>query len=165
MSLQQWKDRLTWVFRRKRAESELDDEIHSHLEMETRQRIEAGEAPDLARAAARKDFGNELLVKEVTRGMWLKRWMGDLWRDLGYGVRVLRKNPGFAAVAILTLALGIGCNTAMFSIINAVLLRPLPFHDSERLIYLQEAQPSAGYSELFFGPRRATRARTRVCSG
>src|SRR5258707_8009499 len=135
MSLQQWKDRLTWIFRRKRADDDLDDEIRSHLAMEARQRIEAGEAPDLARAAAHKDFGNALMVKEVTRDLWNWRWLGDLWRDLGYGLRVLRKNPGFAAVAILTLALGICCNTAMFSIINAVLLRPLPFHDSEKLIY------------------------------
>src|SRR5260221_2610247 len=99
----------------------------------------------MARAAAQRDLGNELLVKETTLGMWSWQWLEEFWRDVAYGFHVLRKNPGFATVAIVTLALGIGCNTAMFSTINAVLLRPLPFHDSERLIYMQEAQPSAGY--------------------
>ncbi len=148
MSREQWKDRLTWIFRRRKAESDLDEEIRAHLAIEERRRIEDGESPAAARAAARKDFGNELLVKEALRNVWNWRWVEDLFRDLGYGARVLRKNPGFAAVAILTLALGIGCNTAMFSIINSVLLRPLPFRDSGRLIYMLESQPSDGYAVM-----------------
>src|SRR5215470_3780450 len=101
MSLQQWKDRLTWIFRRKQAEEDLDEEIRAHLAIAEHQRLQAGETAEAARAAARRDFGNELLVKEVTRDVWTRRWLGDLFRDLGYGARVLRRNPGFAAVAIL----------------------------------------------------------------
>jgi putative ABC transport system permease protein len=142
---EQWKDRLTWIFRRKRAQNDLDEEIQAHLAIEERERIEAGASPADARCAARKDFGNELLVRETARDVWSWRWVEDLFRDLLYGIRVLRKNPGFATVAILTLALGIGCNTAMFSVINSVLLRPLPFHEPDRLIYMLESQPSDGY--------------------
>src|SRR5215472_12893457 len=153
MSLAQWKDRLKWTFLRKRAEDDLDDEIRAHLAIGERQRTEAGQSPDSARTGARKDLGNELLIKEATRGVWTWRWLEDLARDLGYGARVLRKNPGFAAVAILTLALGIGCNTAMFSVINAVLLRPLPFREPDRLIYMLESQPAAGYPVNVLNPQ------------
>src|SRR5258708_37553657 len=122
MSLQQWKDRLTWIFRRDKAEAELDDEVRAHLAIETRRRMEAGESSEFARAAARKDFGNELLVKETTRGMWTWQWLEEFWRDLAYVLLVLRKNPGFAANAILALSLGIGCNTAIVSIFHSRLL-------------------------------------------
>jgi len=153
MSLAQWKDRLRWMFRREIAENDLDQELRAHLAIEERQRTEAGESPEAARAGARRDLGNELLIKEATRGVWGRRWLEDLARDLGYGARVLRKNPGFAAVAILTLAIGIGCNTAMFSIINAVLLRPLPFREPDRLINMQESQPSMGYPVNMLNPQ------------
>src|SRR5229473_427517 len=133
MSLQQWKDRLTWIFRRSKADSELDDEIRTHLAMETSQRMEAGESSELASAAARRDFGNELLVKETTRGVWRWRWLEEFWRDLAYGFRVLRKNLGFATVAILSLALGIGANSAIFSVVYGVLLHPLPYPDASRV--------------------------------
>jgi hypothetical protein len=94
MSVKTWKDRLNWILRRGLAERELDEEIRAHLAIETRQRTEAGESPEAARAAARKDLGNELLIKEATRDVWRQRWLEDLVRDLGYGFRVLRKNPG-----------------------------------------------------------------------
>jgi predicted permease len=148
MTFDQWKDRLRWIFRRRRAESDLEEEIRAHLAIEERERTEAGESPADARLAARRDFGNPLLVKETTRDVWSVRWVEDLFRDLLYGLRVLRRNPGFATVAILTLALGIGCNAAMFSVINSVLLRPLPFRDSDRLVYMLESQPADGYQVM-----------------
>src|SRR5258708_16378454 len=126
MSLQQWKDRLTWIFRRDKAEAELDDEVRAHLAIETRRRMEAGESSEFARAAARKDFGNELLVKETTRGMWTWQWLEGFSRDLAYCFPVLPKNPCFPGIAILTLALGIAWYNAMVFLINSVLL-PQPY--------------------------------------
>ena len=146
MSVQKLKDRLNWVFRRRRAESELDEEIHAHLAMEERQRIEAGEAPEMARAAARKDFGNELLVKEVTRGVWSWRWLEEMFHDLRYTLRALRNNPSFTAIAVLTLALGIGANTMMFSVVNGVLLRSLDYPNASRMVQLNTSFPTEGRS-------------------
>lgn len=148
MTLDQWKDRLRWIFRRRKAEGDLEEEIRAHLAIEERERMEAGESPADARLSARRDFGNPSMVKETTRDVWGGRWVEDLFRDLLYGLRVLRRNPGFATVAILTLALGIGCNAAMFSVINSVLLRPLPFRDSDRLVYMLESQPADGYQVM-----------------
>jgi putative ABC transport system permease protein len=128
---------LDWIFRRGR-EQELEEEIQSHLEMATRDRVESGESREEARHSVRREFGNAMLVKEVTREMWGWGWAERLLQDGRYTLRQLRKNPGFAALAIITLALGIGANTAMFTVIDSVLIRPLPFRDANRLVSIKK---------------------------
>jgi hypothetical protein len=114
-----------WFWRREAREAELDEEVRTHLDWATQARVER---------AARREFGNVGLMKDVTRDVWGRRWLEDLMEDALYGLRMLRKNPGFAATAILTLALGIAANTAIFSVVNTVLIRPLPYKDADRLV-------------------------------
>ena len=125
-----------WGMRR-RQEKELDKEIQHHLRMAKADRMERGASQYDAEAGARREFGNVGLMKEVARDAWGWRWLEDILEDLRYGIRTLAKNPGFAIVAILTLALGIGANTAIFSFIEGALLRSIPVRDAEQLVLLQ----------------------------
>jgi len=127
---------------------DLDAEIQSHLDMDARERVARGESPDDAAAAARKEFGNVGIVKEVTRDMWGGGGAEQLWREVRYAVRTLVRSPGFAAIAILTLALGIGANTAIFSVVNGVILRPLPYPDPGQLVLITSQFPTLGFDQF-----------------
>src|SRR5262245_55910590 len=140
-----WKQELYFIIRRlihrRRAERELDEEIRAHLEMEIEQNIADGMSPEDARLAARRSFGSIALSKEDSRAMWGLGALETIWQGLRYGARILLKRKGFTAVATLTLALGIGANTAVFSVINAVLIRSLPFAEADRLVMIWETHP------------------------
>src|SRR5918996_118344 len=122
---------------------ELDAEVRFHIEMETEKYVRRGMTPGAARRLALRSFGPMERFKEETRDARGVSWFEQLAQDLRYGTRTLLKNPGFAAVAVLTLGLGIGANTAIFSVINGVLLKPLPYANADRLVLIQQQTPLA----------------------
>src|SRR5580693_6125143 len=134
---------------RKRLERDLEEELQFHLEKRAEKNRALGLGAEDARVAARRRFGNVTLVKEDCRGNWTFTWIETLWQDVRYAARVLAKNPGFAAVVVFSLALGIGANTAVFSAMNTLLLRALPYEHPETLATVWSTQkPDLGADGL-----------------
>src|SRR5262245_10849146 len=138
MMPRQWwieiKVRLNSLFRRPKLYARADEELEFHLAMRTRRMIESGMAPDDAKMQARREFGNSTLLAEQTLDSWRYAFMDRLAQDVSYAVRMLLRMPAFLFIAVLSLSLGIGANTLIFSLINTTLLRPLPFRDPDSLV-------------------------------
>jgi len=141
---------LRTLFKIKRTEREMDRELRFHLEMETEENIRRGMAPEEARLVALRSFGGVERFKEECRDVKRNRPLETLWQDTRFGARVLGRNPGFMLVAVLTLSLGIGANTAIFSVVYGVLLRPLPYQQGGQLVVLKQQAPLARNNNLNF---------------
>ena len=137
---------------REQRERDLERELQSDLELEAEEQRDSGVTAEDARYAARRALGNTSLVKEDVREMWGWMKLEQLIQDFRYASRMLRKSPGFVVTAVFSLALGIGANTAIFTVVNGVLLRPLPFPQPERLVQLWETKPSKGYFRNVVNP-------------
>src|SRR5580658_10551666 len=124
----------------KKRDADLERELRSDLELEEEEQLEAGISKEEARYAALRAFGNPTLIREQTLAIWSWNWLESLGRDLRFSLRTLRRTPGFTVIAISVMALGIGANVALFTVLRGVILKPLPFTDPARLVMLYESK-------------------------
>jgi predicted permease len=143
---------LTQLFSRRRLYGDLSDEIEQHLEEKIEELVAAGMPREEATLAARREFGNVTSLTERSREVWQWPWIENFLMDIRYALRQLRRKPGFTAVAVLTLALGIGATTAIFSVVDGILLKPLPYPHADRLVYVEQTAPGIGFTHAAMAP-------------
>jgi predicted permease len=142
--MREWWSKLRALLRRNSIDQDLREELDAHLLMEVEAKLDRGMPPEDALVAARRELGNRTIIQESSREAWMFLWLEALLQDLRYTARTLRRSPGFAFTAVSVIALGIGATTASFTLLDYVLLRPLPFAEPGRLVMLYETQPTIG---------------------
>ena len=162
--LERFRMAMLMLFRRKAQNARLNDELAFHLDQQVKENIARGLAPDDARYAALRAFGNPTALGDEARSSWSWNWLEKFLRDLRYGARTLTRSPGFALTAILVMALGIGATTSLFTIVRAVLLKPLPFRDPDKLVmvyeHFRQATDGDGFNVVSSGDFNDWRQRT-----